>query len=457
MSSAPPILPFYWPSGFEEPIVLYDGPAALHQGDKTYVGVGQVVFQWRRSPRVRWSFASNDTKVPDFLDGDPSSDVRRFEMRDNTAGFEARMDVVPWSRGLQDGYSYVTEGFQPHDTPVGIGDGFAYVLVHIVNYIDQVHTHAPTVDTEAGGWRITVVRCEHTAEVLQALEESGGYGFTHVARLSRSDGSTFGFNDAALAITGLWRLLSFGAAGTVGTALPVGFDAQGRALGVLHHATVADYYRGHFSWVDSLHVQEVGRLFEGWFRLQDDPFWGPAINRAMRSCVTAHRADPLDESIVTILSCLELLAWSVLQIEERWLEPGDGELTLAGRLRLLLRWIGQDQTIPPQLKGLVGLAKAETNVIDGPTALTWVRNRLVHPPKLPKTSVPGWPEFDQQHEVWRLALEYAHLVILRLLGFTGEHGSLLHMDGRWTGTMTPVPWKEPYTRPSRPTRRQPKR
>ena len=375
----------------------------------------------------------------------------RFEIRGPAPTLAARTDVAPWSDGLQEGYSYAASGYQPNDTPIGIQDGLSFVLVHLINFIDQVHVRGPSVDAETDEWRITIARCDGTKKALEDLETHGGYSFTHVARISRTDGGSFGFEDVLPVIEGLWYVLGFAAGARVGVALPVGFDAEGHALGVLQRASVADHFSGRFSWVDPLHVHDIGRLFPAWFRFQRDPFWSSVLRRAIGRCVTGHRADPLEESVVTVLGCLELLAWAILEVDAGWLDlPRDGTLTLAGRLRLLLRWAGIDPSIPSQLMALIGLANEDNNVIDGAAALTWVRNRSVHPPKLPKSGVPGWPSFERLHEAWRLALEYANLVILRLLGHTGEYGSLLHREGRWTGSMTPVPWTEPWR--SRETR-----
>jgi hypothetical protein len=157
--------------------------------------------------------------------------------------------------------------------------------------------------------------------------------------------------------------------------------------------------------------------------------------------VSANRADPLDVSIVTALSCLELIAWAALQVDLGWLDlPRDGALNLTGRVRLLLRWAGIDPAIPESLVALRKLAEADSNVPDGPAAVAWVRNRSVHPPKVYKTGEPGWPTSGQLVEAWRLALEYADLLILRLLGHNGDYGSRLHVKGRWSGTVTRVPW-----------------
>lgn len=69
VSAAGSIEPYFWPADFEQPIVLYDGPAALHRGELMIEGVGQLVFHWQRSPRIRWTIASNDRVVPQWLEG----------------------------------------------------------------------------------------------------------------------------------------------------------------------------------------------------------------------------------------------------------------------------------------------------------------------------------------------------------------------------------------------------
>lgn len=299
---------------------------------------------------------------------------------------------------------------------------------------------------DSKGWIVRVQRVQGTADAFAQLKELGGYSFTHIATVSRSDGATFGFDEIDPVIDGLWHLLGFAAGTYVGIGLPVGLDDGGQPIGVRHSVTVVSSFASRLSWLDSLHLNDIGSLFPEWCRLRDDPFWSSTIKRAIRRCITANTADPLDESIVTALSCLELLAWAILQIEHHWLNlPGDGELTLAGQLRLLLHWTGIDPAIPPQLTALIAMTKEDSNIIDGPSALARIRNRSVHPPRLPKSGVPGWPSADRLHEGWRLALEYADLVILRLLGHMGEYGSRLHMDGRWTGEMTPVPWDAPYS------------
>jgi hypothetical protein len=201
------------------------------------------------------------------------------------------------------------------------------------------------------------------------------------------------------------------------------------------------------SWADPFHLDVLPRLFLAWQQWQADPFWSSVLRRAVRHTVSANDPDPIEEAVTTAAAGLELLSWAVLVIHERWLRPGEGDLTAAGKLRLLLKWSEIDSEIPPQLKALTALAKAYDDITDGPTAIHWVRNRTVHPPKKVRTGQPDWPNHDELVEAWRLSVEYLHLVILRLLGHEGEFASCLHVEGRHVGTMTPVPWQAPYEVP----------
>lgn len=431
---------------FESPIVLYEGPARLHTGDKYVEGVGQLRFEWRRTPGVRWDFAS--AEVPDYVWSDEGrGQVQRFEPLAMPDDLRPQPHALPWvgdkpGMHFEDGKArYGDSGTQPHGIVLGSSDGFTSLEVLVLNYVDQVRANRPTLDVEVDGWHLVMTRTPRTSNVLSQLKARGGFGCTHVAHISRTDGTKFGFSDVEETLDTLWHLASFAAGALVGLALPVGLDDDGRAMGIQQRATSVDTYRGRLSWLDEFHVHEVATLFHGWIERSDDPFWRDVLRRAVRLTVSANRADPTDVSIVTALSCLELLAWAALQVDLGWLDlPRDGQLTLTGRLRLLLRWANIDPAIPEQLTMLGQLSASDSNIPDGPAAIAWVRNRSVHPPKAGKDKKPGWATPAQLIEAWRLALQYCDLVILRLLGYNSDYGSRLHIEGRWTGTVERVPW-----------------
>jgi hypothetical protein len=424
--------------GFEAPIVLYDGHARLHLGDESIDGVGQLSFDWRPTPGVHWRFSS--TTVPHSALAAHLQESRLEPLGDPNP--RAHAGAKSWSDEIMEGHRFGDAGQQHHGTVIGRAGEFARVEIMVINFVNQIYKDRPTIDVDAGDWHLRVERTVDTDATIDLLRERGGYARTHTAHISRVDGERFGFDEIESLFEATWFLLSFAAGGLVGLALPTGLDEDGVVLGYLTRATSADSYTGRISWLDDFHVDDVAPLFGGWLARVDDPFWDKMLRRAIRLCVSANNVRPLEVSIPVALSCLELLAWAVLEAEERWLDQRDGHLALAGRLRLLLRWADIDPAIPPQLDALTKLAKSDANIPDGPAAIAWVRNRSVHPPKMSKTGEPGWPESEQLHHAWRLAMEYSELVILRLLNHDGDYGSRLHVDGRHWGTVQRVPWAD---------------
>ena len=89
-------------------------------------------------------------------------------------------------------------------------------------------------------------------------------------------------------------------------------------------------------------------------------------------------------------------------------------------------------TIPndtPQLKELS--SKVKPNWLDGPHALTEIRNSLVHPDK-------QIGQLDSAYdEAWNLGLWYLERGLLALCNYSGTYGNRLK-TGRWIGQVEDV-------------------
>jgi hypothetical protein len=126
-----------------------------------------------------------------------------------------------------------------------------------------------------------------------------------------------------------------------------------------------------------------------------------------------------------------------LTIEQDWLRLQEAEeMSAESKLRLLLRWANVPTELPARLKALKTFAGGGTDV-DGPAAIARVRNRIVHPPKKRDGH---WPSGEQVIQAWQLALEYAELVVLRVVGYDGNFGTRVYEGGRWEGDTQRVPW-----------------
>lgn len=441
--------PYVWPEAFEQPVVLYQGALRLHFGDDTIEGVGQVICEWRPKPGVRYRFASADSQAIAFLHHGPAQATRVEPLETAHVVPQPPEGATPLEAEslMRDG-RYTAEGDVPSQEFGARSDEATRVVFHVVNFVDGPLPEIIDTDTQhylgrltlsGEHWQVVIERPPDKQAQFKSLKRYGGYAITHVAELRRADGAAFAINDTEEVQDALFHLLGFVRGALVGVALPVAYAESGEAVWSAWRTTIVTPWTNTINWCDWTHFHELDHLWGSWLQKSEDSFWREVLKRAVRHCLDANVPNPVDSAIVVSHSALELLAWAVLVVEHRWLDPKDGDLATAGRIRLLLRWAGIDSAIDPRLTALQRLAKRE-NCIDGPDALAFVRNRIVHPPRRLPKGAPSWPSWGELVESWRLAMEYAELVLLRILDYEGEYGTRFHTEGRWPGQTQSVPW-----------------
>ena len=310
----------------------------------------------------------------------------------------------------------------------------------------------------AGGWEIDIERRLDFSQAMNHMEERRGYAVTHNCRLRRradqGEYQTFTFAEAEPALEAVQLFTSFVRGGMVGVALPVGY-LDGDPILEHWHVTPADPgrypdphrprpYHGWFLWHDGWRLgaaKWLPPLFSQFAAKWWDPnaqtrtFWRYVLRGLVYTYTDAERMDE-SRGVVPACTALETLGWAILVETERWLtggrstDGGDNEydkLTAAGQLRLLLRWAGISTELPSTLPKLS--QKATSSNWDGPQAVVWVRNRVVHPDRRDQL-VDGIAA-----ESLHLAMWYTELVVLKLFGYDGYFRDRLDAGG-----IKRVPW-----------------
>jgi len=171
----------------------------------------------------------------------------------------------------------------------------------------------------------------------------------------------------------------------------------------------------------------------------------PAFNDAARPgntrfqmslAIQAVEAGFVEQRILAAAPALEHLAWTELVLNGRWSRKDYDDRHTEDRLRYILQLANIPTDIDPT--ALPALAKfAQTNRIDGPTAVTRVRNRLIHP-QTPQDQI--YKHDGLVEDAWHLSRRYATLLLLHSIGYHGEYIDPVRNTG-WEGTTAPVPWQ----------------
>jgi hypothetical protein len=230
----------------------------------------------------------------------------------------------------------------------------------------------------------------------------------------------------------LGMALSFARGGWSHPALLVGKDATGATMWGRWDDLLQSSFTYRHSWFDPLARDSLAALIPGYIDRSHSKLWQASLRRATILYVDANQQPRVETAIVLSQVALELLAWVLLIHDTRVVTKSDFEQSwdAARRIRELLVALDIPVSVPSSLGALAALA-GPASPGDGPQRITYVRNRIVHPPRALPAS---WPDFAPAVDAQYLSLELLELALLRLSGYRGVYWS------RCAGATIPVPW-----------------
>lgn len=273
-------------------------------------------------------------------------------------------------------------------------------------------------------------------EALKQAPHTGGAILTHVLRLERENGSTFGLKRAVKILDRLETFLSFVFGRRTRPLHVYGYDGyrsqKWTLLDVQPLSSTPLAPGGIPPWIPQPDASMDGgtspgvnlsAAFKGLVSLAEDPGTLVTLNRAIDwySAALAFFGNPA--SIVLAQAGLELLAWRRITTEMKLSEKGRLNLDAADQLRLLLAGTELPLDVPDELSEL------SNSRISGPVAVTRARNAAVHP-----VDNSGLTK-AQSNEAQALAIWYLEMLLLRMLGHDGEYWDRLGKENRI------VPWR----------------
>ena len=284
------------------------------------------------------------------------------------------------------------------------------------------------LELEHGPWKGRIRTLKQDPERSRDLRLTGGYRLTHVVEFDQG-GGCFSGHDADRLLQAIGCFLSFANGGMCRLECPSGWDSAGKQVWA-RWSSPSEWRTKRLCWFDGRYAEPLVELFPGFMDRWKTEGWGDALGSAIWWYAQAISGPPIaDQGIVAAQIAMERLSYEYC-VRERALvsEQGFEKLWVSDRFRLLLRSLDVPIEIPGAAKALTSASRKE-KWVDGPHALTEIRNRLVHSGRK-RAQLEGQCYVD----AWLLATQLLELTILALCSFKGE------VSNGMTGLKEPVPW-----------------
>lgn len=290
---------------------------------------------------------------------------------------------------------------------------------------------------EGGGWLVVIDQLEDAHDRLRTLKRIRAGSTMHAGRLLRADDDTFAWADGKEVLEGLTALLSFAAGDRAPVIMPTGYDDSGMAVVQQWGDPKRAPYAGRLSWLGPQRVGALETVWDTYIRLWlGDEQSKQVVQVAVELYCDAQRGNT-ETRLVHAQTALELAAWHWLAAKPQQLDPADvDKKTAAWRLRRMLERIDVPAAIPASLQA----ACKQWPNLDGPSAISSLRNSIVHPTDVHALlELPSPAKFD----ILRLSMWYLDMALLRLVEFEGEYLNRTQPLPIFEADTESVPWADP--------------
>jgi hypothetical protein len=436
----PPVisLPYPYPQAApNEPVTLQEGFVLLRDAaGKEASGPGQLVLRCLPTPDLRLRvnlsglFKLGDDIKSEMMGGSGDAIV-------TAQGMSAKDGIV--SSSIEAGLSSFEIGATAELTSAG------FQVLNFTDFLTPGAWPSPAfgfppkaAELQAAGWRVRLSAVEKSDDVFKALGETGGYAFTHVGQIERSDGAPFMASEVDAFLDTLARFLSFARGAACSLPVRWGHEKSGGVAWQRWGSPIVDAWKSPHNWFEEHHGGLLQAILPAFVDTTGDAELGDAFKLALHWYRSSNlRSGGMEGAIILGLTSLDLLA--ALVVVDRAKDMPEKKFDVLGaavKLRKLLEKMKVPLEVPPQLKALTAFA-ATNGWTDAAKTLAEIRHSYVHANSENRKIVFAAPNLATC-EAWQLSVWYQELALLWLLNHAGEYRNRLTAD--YVGVTEKVPW-----------------
>ncbi len=341
--------------------------------------------------------------------------------------------------------------WHPNSEPiVGVGDdqsSLKELTVHLFN-LENFHgtdrrlssyggetISLERIKLEGDGYTVLLNSLESTPQTIQRLKNEGGFGLTHVCRVTRTDSSPISGKEALELLEALDFFFSFAGGGRCSPVCSVGRAMDGTTVWEYWNSP-REQWQQRVTWFDPRHGEHLEKLLPGFMAKWQKENWRDALHEAIYWYLQSNNPGRgIDTAIILTQTAIERLSYEYVVREKKLLEiNGFKDLRASDKYRILFSSLSIPIDIPVSLPKMGSKAR-QCHWLDSPQALTEIRNSLVHPEHKRKAALQ-----ECIVEAWKFGLWYLELCILRLCDYQGSYSNRL--TARYVGQIEDVPWAD---------------
>lgn len=273
-----------------------------------------------------------------------------------------------------------------------------------------------------GDFRMEITESPNFSESQKFLRQNDGYALTHAGCIEHSDGATYLVKDVKNVLRATRAFLSFGRGSACGLTLVKATMPNGEDAFLEWGTTHAEpWICGSETWLLTTEGGDIlSKLFPRFYELCCDPSWKDTMFSVTDWYLNSNES-PFHIGIILAQAALEALSYKILRREVK---------PMHDQIRKALASVGISEKIPASCKELecwVNLVQGSSTRghIDGPDAITKIRNDLVHADKR-HGSIPA----EAQMDALRLSQWYIEMILLKKLGYVGRYRNRVSDSGK---------------------------
>lgn len=430
-----------------ERIELYEGLLRISWESQSIECNGAIFFDWVPSPRIGFEVVvpiDAGFKMTDVL---PELQV---ELADHGGSGRGRV----WRRAMSTKADGTTEwtlsGDMFEDFVVGNPAATDSVVFHVPNFPDylgiDVH-RIPEVETSpvrlravTKDWAVDLDDVSYSSGLRENLNRRGGYGITHFGRITRTDGAAVRFDDLEHMLGVLYWWLTFLRSERTGPMFIVGVH-EDETVWEIWRTPIVTQWSTRMSWLPKYIRDDEGRFgpphVDAILQYLDSLRKGSRLHETIAWAIDWYTQSVegrnLETEVIVAQAGLELLSWFRL-VDEVGVEGFD-RMSAADALRIALKFASVEPDVPGAAQELFSATRKTNNAreLDGPGAITEIRNGAIHPGSGDRLS-----DIHVKYQAARLAERYIELLLLHRFGYEGEMYNRID----WSSGPEVVPWAQ---------------